>query len=224
MSHTRSMRRPTHHALAGFVLTGMLALAACGGTASTNAGTTKSSTPHASGTTTAPTATAKPKPTGAPAITMAFCQSVMTVDEANSIMTPATPATTIDAASDSSGNAGGSCLYYSTGPNIVLSLLFADWSGPVPIPQQDIANLLTQYAGIPGMTVNSANAISGLGDQAEYIAATSTTSDGTVTFHILYVLDGKVLTGCSAAGLNSAAPAGTQNQLQQCAAQVVGRL
>jgi hypothetical protein len=199
------------------VASATVAVAACSLATTNTGGSTGGATP-----TVAATATAKPKPTGVPAITVPYCQSVMTVAEANQIMSPPTPATTIVA---NSAATGGSCHYHASPTTITLNIFFETWTGPAPIPQQDITAAIAQLAGLPGVTVTTFTTVNGVGDQAAFIVATATRQGVTINANVFYVLDGGVLFGCytfSGAGIASAP--GTQSQLQQCAQLVVSRL
>lgn len=147
MSHIRRV-------VASALMMGVLILlAACSGTATAANGTSS------------PTATAKPKPTGVPKITAALCQQLMTVAEANQIMKPASPATTIRV---DSTTRGGSCNYEYSRFHTVVSILF--------LPYQSSASLdtiatksLAQVQNTPGAKVTKTT-VSGVGDQALYIA------------------------------------------------------
>lgn len=216
----------TYRAFAGLLLIGLLALAACtgtstGGTSNGNGNGNGNGTPSTSPTT-APTATAKPKPTGVPPITEAYCQQLMTVAEANSIMQPTTPATQI--AADNNAPEGGSCNYEASQTNFPLIIYFAAWNGPVPIPQNDIAAALAQATGSSSVKVNTFTTVSGIGAQAAYLDATATHSGVNFTIHIFYVLEGPFFFDCFAFSPLSPGSLGTQAQLQQCATQVDSRL
>ncbi len=73
------------------VLAFLILLAACSNGQSTIAAS-GTQTPSS---TSVPTTPPKSKPTSVPPITMAFCQQILTIAEANQIMNPSTPATTI---------------------------------------------------------------------------------------------------------------------------------
>jgi hypothetical protein len=87
-----------------------LVAAACGAGASgsTGNGAGGNGGTSGSGTSSGGTTAAKSKPTSVPVITLAFCQKILTVSEANQIMHPTTAATTIRIDSNSTG---GSCNY-----------------------------------------------------------------------------------------------------------------
>lgn len=197
----------------------LLLLAACGGSAK-GAG---NGTPAASATTAATaTATPKPKPSGAPAITTATCQTIMTLDEANKIMSPSSPATTLQA---SSSGDYGVCNYLTGSNTLVLKIFLETYAGPVPVPQSTLEGLLAQLAQGNGVTINTATNVSGVGDQAAYLEVTASPGGGyTLLAHVFYTIYGKVIFGCLTYTLNGVGQSGTQSQLQQCAEQVVSRL
>ncbi len=210
-----------HRALAGLLLVGLLALAACGGTST---GGTSSGTPS----TTQPTATAtpKPKPASVPPVTTAYCQQLMTVAEANTIMQPAHPATTNTAGS---GDGFGTCHYtYGNGSllNEDLLITLETYKGPVPISQQDITNFLAQVAQDPEWTVTSFQNVNGVGDQAAFIAATFHPQGFTAYADGFAVLYGGVLFDCAVPFVNTTPPpaATEMSKLQQCATQVLSRM
>lgn len=201
------------------MLCAMLTLAACG------SGATTTSTTGNTPTTAAPTATPKPKPTSLPQITQAFCQSALTVDQANQIINPSTPATMITVSTDTNL---GICNYESQNPIPVLIIDFEGWNGPVPISQSDItaaANELVSKLGASGGTLNTFTTVSGVGDQAAFLALTVPTSQFTIHTDVFYVLYGKVLFDCAVYNLGSLPPDATeQSALQQCAQHVVSVL
>ncbi len=174
--------------LLAVVVVGTLAASGCSLTTGSTGGSTGGATP-----TVAATATPKAKPTGVPTITVPYCQSIMTVAEANQIMNPPTRATTIVA---NYAGTGGSCHYQASPSNIALNIFFETWTGPVPIPQQDITNAVTRLANLPSVTVTTFTNINGVGDQAVFIAATGTKGGITITGNVFYVLYGRVFFGC----------------------------
>ena len=192
-------------------------LAACAEPSTSSAGNAPTPTPQPTA-----TATPKPKPTGLPDITPLYCQQVMTVNEANNLIHPPAFATRITSMT-SANNDIGACLYMA-GTTPTLTIGFASWSGTAPVAQADITSALTRFTGMPDFKVQSATPVSGVGDQAAYVAATTTYQGKTVTAHVFSVLYGKLLFGCFTSGSDAAASASTQSQLQQCAEQVLSRL
>lgn len=204
------------------LLVGTLSLAACASTGGTSSGGTSTG---GSSSTAAPTATSKPEPTSAPTVTQAFCQSVMTVADANQIMNPPVPATTIYVQSDSEL---GVCRYDPPQSQFaVVKILIEEkpYSGPKPVPTSTIIQLVSQLESDPGANVTTTAPISGVGDQAEFLAANL--SEGGSTFYVdaIYVIYGNVAFMCDDFHMNTK-PDDTaqQNGLQQCAQRVVNQL
>jgi hypothetical protein len=214
------MRR--NRMLVGTLLAGLLLLAACGGSTSGNGSGTQ--TPGSTATTAATaTATTKPKPTSLPPVTQAYCQNLMSLNEANTLMSPKSPATTLTASYDSSKNGYGVCNYMA-GTALVLKIFLTGYIGPVPVPQSTLEGLLSQLASGQGVTINSATTVSGVGDQAAYLDVSSSGGGYTLLAHVFYTIDGGILFGCLTYVINGVGTNGTQSQLQQCAVQVVSRL
>jgi hypothetical protein len=186
-------------------------------------GTSAASGTPASGNATATTAqpTAKPTLTALPPITQALCQQLMTVAEANTIIQPPTPATSLVA--DHSED-GGSCNYLASQTRIPLIIYFFDWKGPVPIPQTDIAAELAKASGSSKVTLNQATPVAGIGVQAEFVSTTVTDKGFTGSATIFYVLEGPFFFDCLTYGPITGGALGTQDQLQACATQVDSRL
>lgn len=193
-------------------------VAACSATSAGNTSTPTNTPPTA---TTAP----KPKPTSAPKVNEAFCQSVMTVAEANQIMHPPIPATTIRVQSDAEL---GVCSYiYSQSQLAVVKILVEGkpYTGPKPVPESTIIQLVSQLENEPGVTVTTKKPVSGVGDQAEFLAAYLTNSNITFYVDAIYVIYGKVAFMCDDFHLNTKPDDVAQlNGLQQCAERVVSRL
>lgn len=195
-----------------------LSVAACspGGTS------TASGTP-ASGDATATTVqpTAKPALTALPTITQALCQQLMTVAEANAMIQPPAPATSLVATHSEDG---GACNYEASQTRFPLIIYFFDWKGPVPIPQADIAAALAQSSGASKITINQATPVDGIGVQAEFVSITATDQGFTGSATIFYVLEGPFFYDCLTFGPLTGGALGTQDQLQACATQVDSRL
>lgn len=199
-------------------LCAVLFVAACSATSTGNTSTPTKTPPTA---TTAP----KPKPTVAPVVSEAYCQSIMTVTEANQIMNPPTPATMINAQSDAEL---GVCSYiYSQTQLAVVKILIDEklYTGPKPVPESTIIEMVTQLANEPGVTVNTAKPVSGVGDQAEFLAASLTNNSITFYADAFYVIYGNVAFMCDDFHMNTKPDDTAQlNALQQCAERVVSRL
>jgi hypothetical protein len=189
----------------------LILLVACSGTA-----TAANGTPAL---TTAPTATPKPKPTGVPKITAALCQQLMTVAEANQTMKPASPATTIRVDSTTQG---GSCNYEYSRFHTVVSVLF--------LPYQSAASLdtiatqsLAEFKNDQGAKVTKTT-VSGVGDQALYIAASDSSSGITLNFYALDTTVGSLYISCFNTTIGSPPATPQQPPLTQVCQQVLSRL
>ena len=177
----------------------------------------------------APTATAqptaKPAPTTPPQVTEQFCQSVMTVADANQIMNPPTPATTLNVQSDPEL---GVCSYISPqSPFAVVKVLIdgKPYTGPKPVPEATIIQLATQLANEPKVTVTTTAPVSGVGDQAEFLAASASGNNETLYADAIYVIYGNVVSECVDFNLSTKPDDATQQSaLQQCAQRVVAQL
>jgi hypothetical protein len=149
----------------------------------------------------------------------------MTVADANQIMNPPTPATTLTVQSDPDL---GVCSYTTPqSPFAVVKVLIdgKPYTGPKPVPQATIVQLATQLASEPGVTVTTTAPVSGVGDQAEYLAAN--VSDSGVTFYAdaIYIIYGNVASECVDFHLNTKPDDSTQQSaLQQCGQRVVAQL
>lgn len=211
----------THRALAGLLLAGMLALAACAGTSANTNGNGNGNgivkTP-----TTPPTATStpKPRPTSVPTTSVAYCQGLLSLAEANSVMRPPAPATTILFENDTSNNLGACS--WTPGQNIaVLAVFFLPFPAGTSLSAAARQQLAKAHA--PAGVNFSTTPVSGVGDQALYLAATIPTPAGPNYAADLVVADGGVLLGCAQTGTGSL-PAATQSELKQACNVVVSRL
>ena len=214
------MKRFRAQALLLLLLCVSLGVSACGSAAassSTVGGGAAAAPP------TAPTATPKPKPSAVPKITVAFCQGIMTVAQANQIIAPPTPSTTVVA---DQGDNAGSCNYEPASRIVNLNISFQDWNGPVPVSQSTITAEIAKLASAQGVTISSYTNVNGVGDQAAFIAAKGVIHGYTVKIDIFYVLYGKIEFSCATVYFNRSSPpdASLKGKLQQCAEQVVSRL
>ena len=218
---TRSSVR-LYFLIALMLVASLAVLSACtAGSTTTNTG--NNSTPSATTTATPkPTVTPKPKPTSIPAVTLAFCQRLLSIAEANQIMRPAKPAIMIIVTPVPSG---GLCTY-SSSPSpagLVVQIRIGLYSGVRPIPQQNVEAYFKQGLNQPGVTVLTVTPVSGMGDQAGIVVGSYTISGTTVYGAAVYVLFGNVVFECGNLSLSS--PTAPQRAaLQQCAQLVVGRL
>jgi hypothetical protein len=215
-------------ALLVVVVVGTLTVSGCSLTTGSTGGSTGGATP-----TIGATATAKPKPSVVPTTDLAFCQRILSLAEANQLMSFPMPMTTIDV---NNGSTGGTCNYvYTQGQHLFdpLAILFAPWTGPVPISQQDLLAAAQQLANLHGVTASTVTSSSGVGDQAVFIAASGTEVSGTahvtINIQVFYVLYGRILFGCAnVAYMGTLVPpsvdVASQSALQQCAQLVLSRL
>ena len=206
--------------LLAVVLLVALSLVACGSGSTT--GQTTGGTPTGNSTATAHL-TAKPKPTSLPAVTEAYCRSIMTLSEANQIMQPTSPYTTLSVTPVSSG---GVCVYEPATPSYTdyFAIALATYTGPVPVSQQDIDNAIAQASNSDsGTQVTNDSSVSGVGDQADYLVAVGSGQGASIYIGDLFVLYGHVYFVCSSL-FPSAPGAAQENTLKQCAQTVLSRL
>jgi hypothetical protein len=190
-------------------------LSACA--ASPNGQTSTTSTATA---TPAATATPKPKPTSVPTTSVAYCQGLLSVAEANSIMKAVAPATNILFENDTSNNL--SACSWAAGQTIAVLAVFF-----LPFPAGTSLNAAAQQqlakVHVPAGGSFSSTPVSGVGDQALYVSATIPTPAGPNYIAELAVADGAVLLACSQTGTGSV-PAAAQGELTQACKVVVSRL
>ena len=214
-----------HYRTFGTLLIAFALLATLAACATSSTDTSTDNTGNTSGTPTATTQAAATATKGAlaalPTITGALCQQLMTVNEANTIVQPPVLATSIVA--DNSDD-GGSCNYVASKTRIPLIIYFLRWTGPVPIPESDIAAAIAQSSGSSNITVNQATPVAGIGVQAEFVSVTATDQGFTGSATVFYVLEGPFFFDCLTFGPVTGGALGTQDQLQTCAAQVDSRL
>lgn len=206
------MTRLRRHALLALLLGVLLAVGAC-------AGGGGGSTAGAPSATAAPTATPKPKPTAVPKITIAFCQGIMTVAQANQIMHPPTPATTIRIDAPASG--GGSCNYEYKPFHSVVSVVF-------PATVIDVSNPQAVFAAADKQLPQSANAtitttpVSGVGDAAQFVTGVLTVVP--LKMASVQVIYGKILFTCSNFNVTGSSFATQKTYLTQVCQQYVSQL
>lgn len=212
-----------HRALAraGLLLAGLLALAACSGTSNgtstnTNGNVKTSATPP----TATATATPKPKPTSVPTTSVAYCQGLLSLAEANSIMRPPAPATTVLFENDTSNNLNA-CSWTPGQSTAVLAVFFLPFPAGTSLSAAAQQQLAKAHA--PAGVSFSTTPVSGVGDQALYLSATIPTPAGPNYAADLVVADGGVLLGCAQTGAGSL-PAAAQSELTQACKVVVSRL
>ena len=202
----------------GLALCGALALAACSGGGGGGSSTGGSSTGGNSATATAPGPTAT---ISLPEITVAYCTKLLPLATANQIIPSSSPAATITQGNPSDA-LSGACNYMTAASKPLLIVYFIPYNGPDPVPQSTIQSLLSKAAGTD-VTVNSLNMVSGIGDQAAYLDATTNYNSDTISIHIFYVLEGPFIFDCFTESYLSPVMA-TESQLQQCATTVDSNL
>lgn len=193
----------------------MLATAACSTNGAT-AGGPGSGTPNAS-TTSQPTAV-KSKPTSVPPITVAFCQRILTVAEANELMKPPTPATTIRV---DSNPPGGSCNYEYAQFRAVLSLILLPYTGGAGNEQAALDGASAKLSQVKGAQITT-TPVSGVGDAAMFITATLTIASlKEASVDTIY---GAILLSCANFKVGASSFATQQTELTQVCQKVVSRL
>jgi hypothetical protein len=205
--------------LAALLCATLIVLSACASSGSTTTNTGNNGTPSATATT-APTATTKPKPTSVPAVTVAYCQGLVSLADANNFMKPAAPATAITALNVAPV---ASCNYASaSAPSryvlVVIFLPFPQGTSVSAITQQ----LLTRAAQAEAHWSITTTPVSGIGDQAMYVSATASLNGFTGYWVGLATTVGQIAIGCETYGIGSAPP--LQPALTQVCTQVVSRL
>ncbi len=204
------------HTLRTLTMVGLLvlagALAACGGT-STGQGGNGTPLPGASATT-----AAKAKPTGVPTLSVAYCQGLMTLAEANQIMQPATAANNIRV---DHGGTGGSCNWEYAQFKPVVSVLFEPF--PPGVSLDAVATQgLTALQKAPDAK-STKTTVTGVGDQALYISASAQIGAG-IWEDLLDTTFGSIYISCNLAGAGAPPVASLQAPLTQVCQQVLGRL
>ena len=201
-------------ALRALAMAGLIALAgalaACGGTSTGQGG---SGTPTAQATT-AP----KAPPTGVPTLSVAYYTGLMSLAEANQIMQPATPATTIQV---NTGGKGGSCNWQYAELKAVVTVLFE------PFPQGTsldavVTQELAKVQAEPGAKVTKTT-VTGVGDQALYVSESAPIGKG-IWEDLLDTTTGPVYISCTVLGTGAPPAASLQAPLTQVCQQVLSRM
>ena len=156
-----------------------------------------------SGSPTSQPTVAKSKPTALPKVTVAFCQNIMTVTQSNTIMNPATPATTIRVDSPTSG--GGSCNYeyalFKGNVSVVFVSIAPKGTSIVDDVNRALAPEKQQGAQITTMPVSN------VGDQAVFAVASTTLAGQPYKIDALDVIYGSVFWDVNAIHLGAVAAA-----------------
>jgi hypothetical protein len=207
--------------LRAVIIVAALSLAACG---AGSTGQTTSGTPSATQAPTAQPTAAKAKPTTPPKVTLQFCESIMSVADANQIMKPPAPITKITAQAN---DELGVCGYTSPQTPLGVVKVLVDekaYAGPNPVPEATIAQMATKLANEPGVTITitTMTPVSGVGDQAEFLAASESSGGVTLYVDAIYVIYGHVAFMCDDFHLNTKPNDATQQTaLTQCAQRAV---
>jgi hypothetical protein len=160
-----------------------------------------------------PTATTtKPKPTALPQMTMAFCQSILTVDEANQIMKGPHTATAIRI--DAPPQGGGSCNYeYARFKPVVSIVFFYVIPDGTTLTADAIATHVQQGASsVEGAKITT-QTVSGVGDAAVFAAGTATLTGQPYKFDALDIAYGRVFFDVNVALLGSDATSASDSAL-----------
>lgn len=201
----------------------LLVLSACA------SGNTSAKTGNTSGNNTSSTETSaqasptKTKPSDVPQITLAYCQSLVSLDDVNNVMKPASPATTIV---PDNARPGGSCSYTPGSSGLDFTLYFQPFpqgTSLSSIAQQGLQQLASKNGLPPGLTA-TVTPLTGIGDQAIY-AAFSGTFDGVSGFYdSVYTTLGSVVLSCFNFGIGSSPTTPQQPALTQLCTQAVNRM
>ena len=202
-----------HRALLLLTALCLLCLTACGGTSS---GQNQNGTPPANATATTPP---KAKPTGVPALTVAYCTGLMSLTEANQIMQPATAATSIQV--DKGGTGGGSCNWEYDSFHSTVTVLFESYPQGTSL-DAIVAQSLAAVQNAPGAKT-SKTTVTGVGDQAFYITVSAQVGTG-IWEDVLATTYGSVYISCLKLGSGAPPAASLQQPLTQVCQQVISRM
>jgi hypothetical protein len=193
---------PRIRLVAGLTLGLALFVAACSnaGPTSGSSGNTSTGNSSSNNSTTAsttsnpPTATsAKSKPTSVPVTTVALCTRLVSFAEANQLLSPPNPINSVDPGnSPASGNASAisTCQYLDASRKVPLLLAFGTYPSGVPL-----STFVAEAAGkaFGGATITANQPVSGVGDQAWFLAGSKADSGITAAGQVLYVVDGSLI-------------------------------
>ncbi len=190
---------PRIRLVAGLTLGLALFVAACtntGPTSGSSSGNTSTGNSSSNNSTTSnpPTATpAKSKPTSVPVTTVALCTRLVSFAEANQLLSPPNPITSVDPGnSPASGNASAisTCQYLDASRKVPLLLTFEAYPSGVPL-STFVAEAAAQ--NFAGATITANQQVSGVGDQAWFFAGSKAGSGITVAGQVLYIVDGSLI-------------------------------
>lgn len=182
----------------------MFLLAACGGTASSsNGGSSGGSTSSAPTATTQPTATPKAKPSAVPMTTVPFCEGLVSFAEANQALSP--PAAIVNVVPGNSTDAS-TCQYISAPGHVPLLLTFLAFPAGTQMSTYANEAAAKNYAGA---TISTSHAVSGVGDQAWFLAGAESSGGLSAHADALYVADGSIVIIVENFNINGASPIGS---------------
>jgi hypothetical protein len=159
----------------------------------------------------------KSKPTSVPTVTDASCQQLLSLAEVNRIFQPASPAIAVSSLNFESPQ--GICLYKSTQAE-VMALSFTTFIG---------GSLSTIATNNRAGTITTSHAITGVGDQAYFVADTLTDKAITKDYEF-YVADGSISFDLGAPTINNLGGIGdipdatAESRLKAAALLIVNRL
>lgn len=220
-----SLQTPTRrYAAAALALTAALfVLSAC---ASSKTSAKTGNTGNNSNSLTATTAQASPtktKPSEVPQITLAYCQSLVSIADVNNVMKPANPATTIV---PDNARPGGSCSYTYGSSGLDFTLFFQPYQTTMSlaqIAQQGLQQAASKNGLPPGITA-TITPLSGIGDQAIYASFTGTFDGVSGFYDSVYTTLGSVYLSCFNFGIGSSPSTPQQPALTQLCTQAVNRM
>jgi hypothetical protein len=184
----------------------MLALfmAACSGSGATG-GTSSGGSTTASATATQPPAPTKTKPTAVPTTTVALCAGWVSIAEANQILSPKSAfAAIVPGHSDSAS----SCQYESTANQFPLFYNFLSYPAGTQLSTYAAEAAAQNYAGAK---ISISQAVTGVGDQAWFLAGTESQGGLNAKADVLYVVDGSILIIINNFDVNGAADLGSSD-------------
>ena len=156
--------------------------------------------------------TTKPRPTALPQMTMAFCQSILSVDEANQIMKAPHTATTIRI--DAPTHGGGSCNYEYASYKAIVSIVFVSVipDGTTLDANAIAAHIQQGASSVQGATITT-QPVSGVGDAAVFAAGSATLTNQPYKFDALDIAYGRVFFDVNIALLGADAASASDSML-----------
>ena len=219
------MKRLLPPILSVLLVSACLMVGACG---ASSAGASTSSSHSSATSSSASTATSVTShPTKVPVASVSECGQLLSLSEANQSTNPVSPATSISAL-EVSGSA--LCFYENALHQTTVSTIFKPYTGGTL--SQNVQKALS--GSLSDVKLVSSQSVSGIGDQAEFVTITGTSTSNGVTVpikeNILFVVAGAVSFGIiniiynNVNPLGSASAATVLSDFEQIARLVVGRL